>query len=445
MDGVPGPPRETGSLLLRISRFLFPLAVASVPFDAVFRLGIVRLTLTEALFLAAFLFWAVDVARGRIRLEPGPGALPAAAFLAACAVSVIGAQDRLVAVRESLQFAWIFCLLYYMIDILKEKREREAALVLTVAAALVSSFYGLYQYFFVKDPFEFLIALTRLRAHGFFDQPNTFGAYLLGVVPLLLGYIGLADHGHRLRQRIPHPLLNRKLLAGMLLIILCALAATFSRGSWIAFAASMPVLYFLLRRKIGWATVAIGAGISVAAFSFILGDLTVQPGPTDRLNSDRIRMDLAKAGIAVARDHPVSGVGAGNFPNVLQRYASPELVRLLHLDYDEIHQGWYPNPKKPQTVEIVHNTLIQVAAETGLLGLITFCWLFGVLLKQGIDRIRQTHEVEDFYIRSAALTGAIAMLIAGMFGWPFSHGTQELLVFSLGFAIRPAAAAEAAG
>lgn len=172
----------------KIVLILVFLSVFSIPFSLVFNVRGVRVTTTEVLFSIAFLVWSVGIFRSyKNRIELTPMAIPIAFFLITCVLSTLNAQNKFIALRETLQFIWLFGIYFLIFHFAKDRKDISDILLLSVLAGVIISIAGLYQYFYVHEPFHFRINDFRLKAYATFGQPNAFGSYLIGLVPLSIG------------------------------------------------------------------------------------------------------------------------------------------------------------------------------------------------------------------------------------------------------------------
>lgn len=180
-----------------------------------------------------------------------------------------------------------------------------------------------------------------------------------------------------------------------------------SRGALLALLLALIVLIkrSLIPRKVLFVGLAIAA-VSVPAlstrslervYSTFLYPLGVMPkDPTD-LNNVRNRIGYIKAGVQMFLDHPLSGVGVGNFPRQYVKYAPPGALR---------------------QVRAAHNTYLQVLAETGVLGFLPFVW--GILLcfrSTQVTRREAFHKGDQDIYRIASVTeiSLLAFLVSGFF------------------------------
>ena len=140
-----------------------------------------------------------------------------------------------------------------------------------------------------------------------------------------------------------------------------------SRGGFLAFLA--VIAYFLLRyttinRSWRWSAVAVIAVIvtATAGDKYWTRIRTIfRPSQDYNLTEDQGRMKLWRRGIGYMIDHPVLGVGAGNFPRA-EGTISPLVARTPRGRTVK----WGPP----------HNSYVQVAAELGVVGFLIFCGFF---------------------------------------------------------------------
>ncbi len=181
-----------------------------------------------------------------------------------------------------------------------------------------------------------------LRAYGTTEHPNHLGGYAVVLTLILLG-AWLIESKHGPRQW----LWGGGLVAGVAL-----LGLTFSRGGWIAFAAS--AFYLLL---CGWGkpervAVALAVGLmggTAAVFVLLFGPWVIQrvAPPADawlEMNSLRTRALIAQGAWDLFRERPLLGVGLGNYMQ----------GAFIHLS--------------AQVKVPVHNAMALAASELGLMG-----------------------------------------------------------------------------
>jgi O-antigen ligase len=145
--------------------------------------------------------------------------------------------------------------------------------------------------------------------------------------------------------------------------------------------------------------VALGAiAIGIVAFSFSPG-LRAEARSIITPAANAGRVAIYGANIDIVRDHPVFGVGYGNYDRDARAYYQryPEADRRSH----------------------AHNSFLQVAADAGLVGLSAFCLVFGVLLWRGWCLVR------ELAARRSALWPTAAGAWLGIIGFLVGAITQD--------------------
>jgi O-antigen ligase len=252
------------------------------------------------------------------------------------------------------------------------------------------------------------------RAIGPVNDPNYHAQFLLPLLVLALERTWNAAGRERAAAA----------LAGFALAP--ALALTYSRGALLAIAALLPVAIVAAVR---WRVPALGlaltlgmAGTAVAAAPELLARTRtfVVAEPEQALDDGAVRGRLSEnlSALQMFADHPWNGVGLGSFPRRYHEYASR-----LGLD---------TRPRRS-----AHNLYLEVAAETGLLGLLGFMTLLGGVL----GNVVRTHRalIEEYCVDGARRVVGVAMALAAYFTTAlFLHMTYRSMFWvwvALGFAL----------
>lgn len=299
---------------------------------------------------------------------------------------------------------WVEMLaLYGLVVSLLPARWIKWAVAALLAAGLAQALLGLYQFVFKIGPDGFLLFGGRfLRAYGTFAQPNPYGGYLGLVLPLAVAVAlwGLAGRGGSTQPFTPFHRQHAALLAGPALILLAGLLASQSRSAMLAFAVAGGLVFALHSKQTAALTAGAGllAALILLAGTFeaglpqwggsgaaVLGRLadagsifTITDVATIEVTDANFatveRLAHWQAARAMWRDHPWLGVGFGNYAAVYPAYAV----------------GRWLDP-----LGHAHNYLLNLGAETGLMGIIAYLifwiWVFGVLCQtvrraQGFNR-----------------------------------------------------------
>ena len=237
------------------------------------------------------------------------------------------------------------------------------------------------------------------RAHGFFSIYMTLAGVLnlmlLATLPRLFG-----------RER------RRWMLPAWVLSAL-GLALTLTRGAWLGFLAGATALSVVLRWF--WVLGAIGGVLLAALLLLPAGSLEHRlrslGDPKDP--TARQRLYMWHSGLAIVRDHPLTGMGPGQVKAVFPRYAQPEAHR--------------------KTTSHVHSAPLQIAAERGLLGLAAWLWLWITFFVQSMRLLRRLGSAEGLASRLVAgsLAAVFGFLVAGLFEYNFGDSEVVMVAYAV--------------
>jgi putative inorganic carbon (HCO3(-)) transporter len=352
-----------------------------IPFSPLVSLGIggVKVGGMEALLALVLVAWLLRMAARREIVIPHPPLLlPWLLWLGVILASWTVALSLGSALAETLK--WLEMLaLYLFIAANVERRHLPWLVGAMLLAGMAQAALGLYQFLFRVGPEGFLLFGGRfLRAYGTFRQPNPYAGYLGLVLPMAYSVVlwGLGAGGWRLAPSpqlppITHYVLRFTLYALLAFgLMLAALYASQSRGAWIGFAAAVVVVSLV---RGGRTAVLFALVIAVLAILGAMGAFQVLPQSILQRFGDALTAlnipDIATAevtdanfatierlahwgaALAMWRDHLWLGVGFGNYAAVYPAYAI----------------GRWLDP-----LGHAHNYYLNVAAETGLAGLLAY-------------------------------------------------------------------------
>jgi O-antigen ligase len=181
------------------------------------------------------------------------------------------------------------------------------------------------------------------------------------------------------------------------------LLLTFTRSVWLGWAVAALAVVLVSRARIAFYALP----VVVLFITFMPLDLFGRLISTFDLkqssNFDRIRM--LEAGTEMIRDHPVFGVG---LTNVKETYA-------LYRKHDA------PRPRPPH----LHNNVVQLWAERGILGLASYLLLLALFLRECIGGWNGPHRVWA----EVGVAVAVSLTVAGLF--EFNFGDTEVFYMML--------------
>jgi putative inorganic carbon (HCO3(-)) transporter len=426
--------------LLRWHEIALYIAIVAVPFGSWFpiSLGVGNLTavdLAVALLIALWLTRMIAQER-RITIRFPPLTVPFALFLFAALVSVTGAPSLQHAVKEVTKWLEMFAVYLYIANNFDRVKMTRALAVMFVAG-LGEAAIGIYQFFFRAGPKGFLLFGTFLRAFGTFEQPNPFAGYLALIIPVALGIVlGMTFGVSGFRFQVEPASRNLKLetilpvlALSSLVTMLAAAVMSWSRGAWLGIAAGMLVTLVVSSRR---ALVLTIVAAFVLAFVVLLSSINLIPdviaarlaGITDYFgvfDVRGVRVDDANYAVVERMAHwqaawemwlarPVLGVGIGNYAVTYPAYALPR----------------WDDP-----LGHAHNYFLNIAAETGLVGLGAYVLLWLAAFWQGW---RAIHATQGLWrgIAAGLLGTLVALSVHNLFDNLFVHGMAVQVGVGLG-------------
>jgi O-antigen ligase len=307
--------------------------------------------------------------------------LPVLAFLGVATLSLWNATEPFLdfGLPELVKWGEIGLVLWLVAE-RATSRALPALLAGILAVGVFQAGVGLYQFaLWGEAPAPFLIPGTDFyRAFGTFEQPNPYAGTMGMMLALTVGVLGA--QAMEWARHFPQRLAHGKWAAGAILLggsVLMggALVASWSRGAWIGFATALGVMALALPRRARWGFILAAAlvvlflalyaaGLVPARIVARLTEFTAEVRLQDvrgvGINSANYavieRLAHWQSAVEMWRAHFWTGVGLGGYEPAYPRFA---LI------------NW------PLALGHAHNIYLNMLAETGLLGLTVYLFLWG--------------------------------------------------------------------
>ncbi|MBN1569914.1 MAG: O-antigen ligase family protein [Acidobacteria bacterium] len=363
-------------------------------------LGLVSIAVSQMLLAVTVIgyLWMLRRLKG-VPPPEMPIVLPLLAFAVWNIIAALASSNILLGLTITKKF-FLFLLVLLVPLIVRGEGRLTWIYKAVIAVAVLSSLGGLLQ--FAADPHRDLLH----RITGFMSQWMTYSGLLMLALILLVAFAlcnGLRNHKWVLFAAIP---------IGLALII------SQTRNAWMGTVAGIGVLILLRKPR---AIAALLATIAVLYFASpasiqqrLLSGLDIQDSTT------RTRIECFWTSARMIQDNPWFGVG-------------PKNVKYEALKYRREHE--FPD----WVYQHMHNNILQVAAETGIIGLILWLWF---MLRLAYDALRcyrsanarvrmgEEESTREALTASCAAIGAwVALMIAGMTEYNF--GDSEVLTLFL--------------
>jgi O-antigen ligase len=341
-----------------------------------------------------------------------------AVFLLVHLVSGIFSVDAGVAFDTIVTFVLEGLGLYFLVTNVVRTREAIIAIVwilLAIGTFLGAlSFYqdatGTYDntYLGFAQPSEATVAVdetglgttAQYRLAGNIGEKNRYAQIMLMLVPLAL-FMAIGE-----RSRV-----RRILALGAAGVIAIGVALTFSRGAAVGFVLLFGIMFLMGYLK--WkhmVAVVLGAAIVLAAVPVYTERLAELVAVTETVGTSGIdqadgaiqsRITEGLAALLAWADHPVIGVGPGEFPLYYREYADVVGIKVKAADRES------------------HNLYLGLAAELGIIGITVFLVIVGLTLRE-LARARRAVRARDPLMADLA-TGFILSIVAYLSTGIFLH------------------------
>ncbi len=312
--------------------------------------------------------------------------LPIIAYILATFLSVIFSSNFTLSLKNFGTKMMEYIILYFIVaEFIADKRRLKNVCLIMLVSALMIGVDCIFQYFL---GFDFLRSwpLQAGRITGSFQMPGDLAGFLGPILCLSLSLSFL-----KLKKGIKYFLrIETILLLGLLLISL-------ARGAWFGFAVAVCFLGILENRKILYFTLAflLILGIIVPYLIEtpvnILGHIKSIFVLSDPSSLDR--KTIWQAAIRMIEAKPLFGHGFTTFMGNFAKFGK---------DYYYLKYGIVP---------YAHNCYLQIAAETGIVGLASFLWLIGTFLIHSIVSLTKIKDRFHHAVLSGISAGIIVTLV----------------------------------
>ncbi len=264
-----------------------------------------------------------------------------ALLLSAMLLSVPFALDRKVGLIKLIDYVKLFVLWILIQNIIRTRKQFKLTIVVIISALVISFVYGIYSFFIGTVNLSSFKVATEVvqRIQGVNSNPNSLGASLVVFTPIPFLFFFAEKKNWK-----------RSLSLVLFAIFLIATVLTFSRGAIVSLAFVILIIVIKKRhhRAVLWGSL-ISCIIILILIPSSLWERFEFVAHLRGEASARWRFKLFLGALNYFIENPFLGIGLGNFIQ--------EAIRII--------------PKH----QVAHNMYLEIAAETGLLGLIAFLGL----------------------------------------------------------------------
>ena len=386
----------------------------------------VKLLAFQAALFCLYAVWMLKP-NGPTFLRTSPFTLPVALYLAATLLSIFQAVNRVEAV---VQLSHQVALTFLFLVLLNQVRSRDLHRYLKPIAAVgaLLGLIGILQYLGLD-------LLLQIPSSGMPSATLGYRNYAAMVMLLTLP-IGLLLFLEARRRN------SVRIWGGAVALMLTFLIYTRTRGAWIGLGgacliAGVTVLVLKWKASLpeakdeawwnnrAWAVIA--AALAVVILSFLpprMGKIGFEQQRPEKLGitqtmasvltaeGDKSRLGLWKHTWKMIEDHPLFGVGAGNWQFVYPLYDKGEIITPTAL------------PRRP------HNDYLWITSELGLPGILIFLWILGLALLRSFRLAAGAKTPGEFWTPICLGLAVLAIMGDALFSFPRERITPSILFWS---------------
>jgi len=300
------------------------------------------------------------------------------AFLLLATASLLWASDSAQTVYQLKRLAQVVLLLFVAYTAASSRRSFRLIVWAFLFASVVTSIYSIASGSYIAGD----------RLGGLFD-PNYYAAEL---IPAIVTATFLLLTARQARMRL--------FMLTVIGVDLTAFALTQSRGGIIGLVvAALTAVVVAGRAR---PRVVIGVLLFAAAAATYL--LVFTPSHLKSATSSSGRSDEWRIALRMMHDHPLQGVGLGNYQVVEPSYAQSNI---------DLHYVKFVVRDRL----VAHNSYLELSAELGIVGGLLFVSILATALRSGVlamRRLEQQHDELEWFARGI-VAGAVGMFTAYFF------------------------------
>jgi O-antigen ligase len=360
---------------LLVSQFTITSYMVSTPFGDI-SLRLLLLILTVIVIVPLFVQRRVDLGPNARRLI-----VPVLVLVGISTVSNLVNSGFGFAFKDFRNMIVGLLIVVLLPAVIRSTKDLKTICVVTLAITTASAIVGLMQHyrFLGMDQATILPGIlnttTESRVPGMAESYLEL-SYLLSMTPVAI--LGICIVGGMKTG-------NRNLLLFVMILMLSAMYFTYTRSALYSLVLGIPALFVFLKTRIK-AQIILGVLlllVAVVEFTGILGGL--QFGGRSDLGQEESALSrsiLWEAGIAIAIDNPLLGIGGNQFTSVAPQYEGAIDPALLEYEGERYYSY------RTLGSELPHNDFLNVWVSYGTLALLVYVWVFFVVVGNLADSYR---------------------------------------------------------
>jgi O-antigen ligase len=324
---------------------------------------------------------------------------PVLFYLFAFAISILFSQDFLKSL-SSFKDEWLVLLFFLLVNNLDDLKFTRKLLDILIGISVIVAIYAIFQHYTGQDFYhqrilEEIWASGKYRALGNFSIPLTYGFYSM-VISIISFCLGAFEKDNN--KRIFYYTASLICVTGNLF--------TYTRSTLFAQIAGFVAFFYLSsikKRKFEFVMVVVYFLVMYLIDPLIF----IRFREIGHESTPFQRITIWLTSLRIFLDHPITGIGFGNFMGFYEQYVRVPTKIFGH----------------------AHNDFINIAVNAGIIGFSAFIWIW-VKAWRNLRRIFE--ETEDERFKPLVLAGFImvpAYLVASQFQCYYTDAIDNMILF----------------
>lgn len=314
-----------------------------------------------------------------------PVAMPLLAFALVQIITTLISVEPVLSAQNLVVSLVSLALYFVIVNTLKTKKDFDKAMKIFIITAFILSIYGIMQYFTLGTTSKAWVDVNlnpdlETRVVGTFGNPNVFAEYLEHILPVAITLVF-----------VYRKWLNKIIMGLIAAVMFICLVLTFSRGGYLGFVSA--AMLFILLKMAKFIPLFIAGGIAAIPLlpNVVLQRINTIGNVQDTSNA--YRTYIWEGTINMIKDFWITGVGYGYwaFKNTFLEYGIKG------------SRAWHS-----------HNMYLEIMAEMGIFGMLTFIWVVLSIFISTIKFAKKTKDRYFSYVSVGLLGGFLSIMVHGI-------------------------------
>ncbi|MEA4961870.1 O-antigen ligase family protein [Lutispora sp.] len=314
-----------------------------------------------------------------------PVAMPLMAFALVQIITTLISVEPVLSAQNLVVSLVSLALYFVTVNTLKTKKDFDKAMKIFIITAFILSIYGIMQYFTLGTTSKAWVDVNlnpdlETRVVGTFGNPNVFAEYLEHILPVAITLVF-----------VYRKWLNKIIMGLIAGVMFVCLVLTFSRGGYLGFVSA--AMLFVLLKMAKFIPLFIAGGIAAIPLlpNVVLQRINTIGNVQDTSNA--YRTYIWEGTINMIKDFWITGVGYGYwaFKNTFLEYGIKG------------SRAWHS-----------HNMYLEIMAEMGIFGMLTFIWVVLSIFISTIKFAKKTKDRYFSYVSVGLLGGFLSIMVHGI-------------------------------